>query len=247
MRRSGLGKEGFVRGVRLMRDEVPGFDEYPFAIPAIRELDELHLDPKVTFFVGENGSGKSTLLEAIAIAAGFNAEGGTKNYRFAERPSESTLAKHLRLVRGARRETSGFFLRAESLFNAATYRDQVGANPLGQRSLHDQSHGEAFLALARDFRGHGLYLMDEPEAALSPARQLALVKIIHTLVERSRSQFVIATHSPILLAYPGALLYHFGDGALREIAYRDTEHFLITRDFLSAPDVFLDRLLVDED
>ena len=151
---------GFLRSVQLLRDDVPSFDGYPFSIPAVRTLDELELHPKVTFFVGENGSGKSTLIEAIAVAAGFNAEGGSKNYSFSTRPTESGLSKYLRLSRGARRERDGFFLRAESLFNAATYLEGIGVDfdRYGGRSLHEQSHGESFLALAGNRFGHdGLY------------------------------------------------------------------------------------------
>src|SRR5688572_18132682 len=141
---------GYLRAVRLLRERVQDFERYPFSIPAIRALKELELDPKVTFLIGENGSGKSTLIEAIAVAAGFNAEGGSKNFNFATRRSESELHRCLRLIRGARREKNGFFLRAESLFNVATNLEQLPNNPLlsyGEKSLHEQSHGEAFLAL----------------------------------------------------------------------------------------------------
>lgn len=180
-RTSRLESHGFLRSVRLLRDDVPSFAEYPFGIPAIRYLEELKFDPKVTFLCGENGSGKSTLLEAIAVVSGFNPEGGSKNFRFSTRSSESTLARYLRLARGIRREKDGFFLRAESFFNAATYLEKVDPSLLGSyggKSLHEQSHGESFLALARHrFSGNGLYLLDEPEAALSPGRQLSLLKI----------------------------------------------------------------------
>jgi predicted ATPase len=237
---------GFLRGVRLVRDEVPSFERYPFAIPAVRGLDELELDPQVTFFVGENGSGKSTLLEAIAITVGFNAEGGSKNFSFTARKSESELTKFLRVARSARREKDGFFLRAEAFFNAATYIDAVvGAGSYGGKSLHEQSHGESFLALAQHrFGGNGLYLLDEPEAALSPARQLAFLKIMHDLVEGSGSQMLIATHSPILLAYPGARIYHFGSEGIASIAYEDTEHYRLTRDFLNARERYFKHLFV---
>jgi predicted ATPase len=197
-----LADHGFVREVMLDRDRVPSFDQYPFSIPAVLGLDRLAVHPRVTFLVGENGSGKSTLIEAIAVAAGFNAEGGSKNFSFATRRSESSLHTALRVVRGVRREKDGFFLRAESFFNVATYVDQVGVTGgYGERSLHEQSHGESFLALATNrLRGNGLYLFDEPEAALSPSRQLSLLKVIDALARRGSSQFVIATHSPILMA-----------------------------------------------
>jgi predicted ATPase len=234
----------FLRSIALRRDAVPGFDRYPFSIPAVRALDELALDPRVTFLVGENGSGKSTLLEALAICAGFNPEGGAKSFRFATRPSESSLSEHLRLVRGARRERDGFFLRAESFFNAATYIDDTGVSGYGDRSLHEQSHGESFLALATHrFRGDGLYLLDEPEAALSPSRQLSLLRVIDELVRRRGSQLVIATHSPILMACPRATIYQLGTDGIAPIRYEDTEHYQITRDFLANPAAFFAHLL----
>jgi predicted ATPase len=178
-----------VRFVRLVREGVPSFERSPFSIPAIRELDELALDPKVTFLVGDNGTGKSTLVEAIAVTAGFNAEGGSKNFAFASRSSESELHRHIRIARGARRPRDGFFLRAESYFNVATEIERLDAEPggapvidsYGGLSLHEQSHGESFLALLRNrFGGDGLYILDEPEAALSPNRQLAMLALMLT-------------------------------------------------------------------
>jgi predicted ATPase len=235
---------GFVQTVRFERDGVPDLTSYPFAIPAVRQLDTLELDPKVTFLIGDNGSGKSTLIEAIAIAAGFNPEGGSKNLRFATRSSESALHQHLRLVRSPRR-LDGFFLRAESFFNVATQIDGLddGARSYGGVSLHEQSHGESFLALAvHRFGGNGFYVLDEPEAALSPQRQLSLLSIIFDLVEHRRSQFLIATHSPILMAYPGARIYQLGPDGIAPIAYEDTEHYQITRDFLADPSRFFKHL-----
>ncbi len=242
---------GYLRAVRLVRDDVRDFAVYPFAIPAIRSLDELELDAKVTFLVGENGAGKSTLIEAIAVLAGFNAEGGSKNFRFGTRRSESCLHQFMRPVRGHRRPRDGFFLRAESYFNVATEIERLDAEPGGDSiidgyggvSLHEQSHGESFLALATHrFRGHGLYILDEPEAALSPKRQLALLSVIHDLVEARASQFVIATHSPILMAYPHALIYRLGAGSIERVAYEDTEHYTVTRDFLNSPERYFKTL-----
>jgi predicted ATPase len=240
-----------------MRDEVPTFDAYPFSIPAIRDLDELALDPKVTFLIGENGSGKSTLIEAIAVAVGFNAEGGTKNFRFQTRSSESPLYRFLRPIRGIKRPRDGFFLRAESYFNVATEIERLDAEPglgppivdsYGGVSLHEQSHGESFIALVMHrFRGHGIYILDEPEAALSPQRQLSLLAIMHRLVEQEQSQFVIATHSPILMAYPGALIYQLRPEGMRRIAYEVTEHYTITRDFLNSPERFFKTLFARHD
>lgn len=243
---------GFLRAIRLERERVPGFDAYPFSIPAVRALDELPLDPEVTFLIGENGSGKSTLIEAIAVVAGFNAEGGSAHFRFGTRRSESELHRYLRPVRGIARPRDGFFLRAESYFNVATEIERLdaeaGAGPplidsYGGVSLHEQSHGESFLALASQrFRGHGLYILAEPEAALSPQRQLSLLVIIHDFVERRGSQLVIASHSPILMAYPGATIYQLGPDGIAPVRYTDTEHYAVTRDFLAAPERYLARL-----
>jgi predicted ATPase len=246
---------GFLRAIRLLRDNVPAFDAYPFSIPSIAKLDELELDPKVTFLVGENGSGKSTLIEAIAVIAGFNAEGGTKNFKFGTRRSESQLHQFLRPVRGVKRPRDGFFLRAESYFNVATEIERLDAEPsfgppiidaYGGVSLHEQSHGESFLALANHrFHGQGLYILDEPEAALSPQRQLSLLTIIHDLVEGSGSQFIIATHSPILMAYPNAMIYRLASEGIAPIAYKDTEHYSITRDFLNSPERYFKTLFAN--
>ncbi len=240
--------------VALQREKVESFDRYPFALPAIRALDRLDMHPKVTFLIGENGSGKSTLIEAIAVALGFNAEGGTKNFRFGTRPSHSVLHECLRVAQGIRKPRDGFFLRAESFFNVATQIETLDAEPsfgppiidsYGGRSLHEQSHGESFLALMMErFGGRGLYLLDEPEAALSPQRQLAMLARIHDLV-RDDSQFVIATHSPILMAYPEAWIYQLDTSGVSRVAYEDTEHYRITRDFLANPDRML-RILFEE-
>jgi predicted ATPase len=238
----GLDATHYVMTVRLERDRVPSFTTYPFMLPAVRHLTSIELHPKVTFLIGENGSGKSTLLEALAVAWGFNPEGGTRNFSFVTRGSHSELHKYLRLERGTRRPRDGFFLRAESFFNVATEIERLdGAGTLGRpiidsyggRSLHEQSHGESFLTLVtKRFGGDGLYLLDEPEAALSPTRQLALLARIHDLV-KARSQFVIATHSPILLAYPDATIFALEPDGIRRVEYEDTEHFVLTRRFLA--------------
>ena len=247
-----MSPELYLREIVLRRDRVPDFSRYPFALPAVVDLDRLPFDRPVTFFVGENGSGKSTLLEAIAVALGFNAEGGSRHFRFATRASHSDLHGYLRLVRSALRPRDGFFFRAESYYNLATDIEQLDAVPApapriaeayGPRALHAQSHGESFLALVMNrFRGHGLYLLDEPEAALSPQRQLSLLSRLHELVQTG-AQFIIATHSPILLAYPAATIYQFGSHAPRTIRYEDTEHFRVTHDFLTRYPAMLQILM----
>jgi predicted ATPase len=239
-----------------LKEEVPiDAAAYPFSIPAVRLLGRLEFHPKVTFFVGENGSGKSTLIEAIAVAYGFNAEGGSRNFRFGTRDSHSELNRHLRLAKGCSRARDGYFLRAESFFNVATEIEKLDAEPAnappiaeayGDRALHEQSHGESFLALlTKKFRGEGLYFLDEPEAALSPTRQLSALVAIHELVKKG-SQFIIATHSPILLAYPDAAILQFSETGIEQIAYEETEHYQITRRFLNDHRRQVNYLLADD-
>lgn len=228
-------------------DVDPNYDEYPFNVPAVRELDTIEFHPNVTFFVGENGSGKSTVLEAIAVALGFGAEGGTKNVQFRTVDSVSPLHEALRLARGVPKPRDGYFLRAESFFNVASYMDEVGYTDAYGGSLHARSHGESFMAvLVNKLKGNGIYLFDEPEAALSPSRQMAALSAIHQLVEAS-SQFVIATHSPILLSYPNAKIIQFDRSGLSEVAYEDTEHYAVTRDFLNNYPRRLEQLLSDDE
>lgn len=239
-------KHSFLNSLRLLRDEVPFFDDYPFCIPAIRHLKQLKFHPKVTFFVGENGSGKSTLLEAVAVKYGFNAEGGSKNLRFATAETHSSLSEYIRLERNAY-PTDGFFLRAESFYNVATQIDQLGVNfGYGKKSLHAQSHGEAFLSLlCNRLQGDGLYIFDEPEAALSPQRQLSVLTLMHRMVYHN-SQLIIATHSPILLAYPEATIYHFSESGISKIDYVDTEHYQVTKAFLNRHEKMTEDLLAEE-
>jgi predicted ATPase len=229
-----------LRHIELLRDNIADPKAYPFSIPAVAQLKRLEFHPSVTFFIGENGSGKSTLIEAIAIKAGFNPEGGTKNFTSRLRPSESPLHQHLRLARGACRERSGFFLRAETMFNVSTEAEAY--RTYGWEDLHDKSHGEAFLWLAMNrFRPSGLFILDEPEAALSPQRQLSLLGRIHQLV-RAKSQFLIATHSPILMAYPDAQILLLDEHGLRHVKYEETEHYAVTKRFLADPQGALQRL-----
>ncbi|QBE64539.1 AAA family ATPase [Pseudoduganella lutea] len=238
----------FAISMALRRELVPDFDHYPFSLPAVKHLDVLTFHPNVTFIVGENGSGKSTLLEAIAVALGYNAEGGGRNFNFGTRASHSALHEYLLVTRGYRRPRDGYFLRAESFFNVASELERLGPDAFisyGGRSLHEQSHGEAFMALlTHRFGGQGLYVLDEPEAALSPQRQLAALQQIHRLV-KAGSQFIIATHSPILMAYPDARIYACLPEGLRRTDYEDTEHYQVTLDFLRNPRQTLDRLLGD--
>jgi predicted ATPase len=205
--------------------------------------------------VGENGSGKSTLLEAIAVSCGFNAEGGTRNFRFGTRSSHSDLHRYIRVAKGIRKPKDGFFLRAESFYNVATEIERLDSEGMGPRvidsyggkSLHEQSHGESFLALMMNrFGGDGLYILDEPEAALSPQRQLAALARIHDLVQAG-SQFIIATHSPILMAYPEAHIYACSTDGIELIDYYDTEHYRVMRDFVVNPKRMLDVLFASDD
>jgi predicted ATPase len=238
-----------LRSATVALDDGDAPSGHPFDIPAIRQLARgaaLDLDAGVTFLVGDNGSGKSTLAEAIAVAAGFNAEGGTRNFSFATREaSVSRLHGHLRLTWSPGTRGTGYFLRAESFFNVATAVEDAGVSGYGDRSLHEQSHGESFLALAlHRFEDGGLFVLDEPEAALSVRGQLALLRRLHDLVG-AHSQFVVATHSPILLAYPGALIYALGPDGIAPVTYEDTEPYQLTRSFLEAPDRFLRHLLAE--
>ncbi|EHN10690.1 ABC transporter ATP-binding protein [Patulibacter medicamentivorans] len=256
IRERASGSEPLVRTVRLPDGAGDDLLGYAAAVPAVQALrgDGLDLHPEVTFLVGENGSGKSTLVEAIAVAAGLNPEGGSSQMRMSTRVSHAPLGDHLQLVRGGRRPRTDFFLRAESVFTVATELDRIAEEPYagdvlgpyGGVSLHELSHGESFLAIAGNrFGGDGFYVLDEPEAALSAQNQLTLLRRIHQLV-REGSQFVIATHSPLLLAYPGARILGCDEDGLRELAYDDAPAVALTRSFLAAPERFVDRLLADD-
>jgi predicted ATPase len=238
----------YIRAISLKREKVPDFVEYPFNIPAIREFGELEFHPDVTFLVGENGAGKSTLVEAIAVAMGFSAEGGTRNFQVSTADTVSLLHQHVKVVKSFAKPKDYYFLRAESFYNIATYMDTTGyLEGYGNKSLHERSHGEAFMAtLTIKLRGNGLYIFDEPEAALSPTRQMAALSAIHQLVMKD-SQFIIATHSPILLAYPNAKIFFLDDDGISEISYEETEHYVVTKNFLNNHKKLLQTILSDDE
>ncbi len=244
--------EPLILDVKLMREWVRSFEEYPFCIPSVRHLSLLKFHPKVTYFVGENGTGKSTLLEALAVALGLNPEGGSRNFNFATRESHSTLGRFLRVGKPAVRHVGddAFFLRAESFYNVATEVEKLfgpGGNPYyGDAGLHEQSHGEAFFALLTTrFREYGLYLLDEPESALSPSRQLSMLTLLHDLT-CAGSQFIIATHSPIVMAYPESTIYLFTADGIRTVEYTETEHYKTTLLFIERRESMLRELLSEE-
>ena len=235
-------------------DELPG-GSYVSALPVVRSLREaggLEFRSPVTMFVGENGVGKSTLVEAIAVALKFNPEGGTANFDFSTQDSHSCLGDYLRTLKGTKRRRDGFFLRAESLYNVASNIDELDREPgpgapiiasYGGRSLHAQSHGESFLALVENrFGGKGIYILDEPEAALSPMRVMTLMAHMQRLVD-DESQFVMSTHSPMLMAFPGADVLQITEAGIERVDYRDTEHYQVMRRFLEAPERMLGYLL----
>jgi predicted ATPase len=235
----------FLRRITILPEKIdPG--RHPFDIPAFGGGIDLDLRSNVTFFVGENGSGKSTLLEAIAGCAGFNPEGGGRDHHFQTRTDTGGLASALKLS-WLPKVTDGFFMRAESFYNFATYLDGVSTlQRYGGVSLHAQSHGESFLALFVNRFDRGLYILDEPEAALSPQRQLSFLKIVHDLEASGRAQFLIASHSPILLAYPGAVLLGLDRGPIHAVRYEDTDHYRLTKEFLDAPARFFKHLFERE-
>ena len=244
----------YLQSAILMREWIRDPYSYPHTIPLIKKLTSIKFHPKVTFIVGENGSGKSTLLEALAVRWGFNAEGGTKNLGFATRDTHSDLHYALKLNKSYLQPMDGFFLRAESFYNVASEIDRLDEDPeagtllrdyYGGKSLHEQSHGESFFSLMMHrFFGQGLYILDEPEAALSPMRQMAMLSRMHQLVTEE-SQFIIATHSPILMAYPDAQILSIEDDELVEVDYEDTEHFQETKRFINNHQRMLSLLLGD--
>lgn len=239
----------FVHAIRLrdLRPEIEETSDYSSNLPALQGLERLELHPRVTFLVGENGSGKSTLVEAIAVAMKLNAEGGghLQQFSFSTRSSHSLLHRRLELERAKLRPLNSFFLRAESVFNLATAVENNGMQNVFQQPLHEQSHGESFLDIAVNRLGpRGFYVFDEPEAALSVNGQLALMRRMHELVAE-HSQFVVATHSPILLGYPDATILELSENGIRELAFDDAPQVELTRSFLDDPERFLRHLLRD--
>lgn len=232
----------FIKGLSIDWKRIAPYS-YLREIEALHELKSLEFTSPITFFVGENGSGKSTLLEAIAIAAGFNPEGGSRNYHFSTFDSHSELCEAIRLVRSCNRPGWGSFLRAESFYNVATKEmDYADADHPSQK-YHEKSHGESFLTLAQNqFRPHGLYLLDEPEAALSPQRQLTLLINIHECA-KAGAQFFIVTHSPILLGMPEAEILTFDEGKLHSCDYEETSSYQITELYINNRKQLLERLL----
>ena len=235
----------FLRRVELQPDRIDS-GRHPFGLPIFARGLALTLSTPVTFLVGENGTGKSSLLEGIAWSAGFTTRGGAREYRYTEGEDGHALGRALFLT-WKQKVRGGFFLRAETFFNFATYLEEAGSTfrAYGGRSLHAQSHGEAFLSLFNNRFEDGLFILDEPEAALSPQRQLAFLRILHTLTAPRIAQFVIATHSPVLLAFPGATVLSLDGGCIETVDYRQTEHYLITKSFLDAPERYFRHLLTD--
>jgi predicted ATPase len=241
----------FIRSIEIKGDQGDR-RSYPMNLAAFRGIRTLDLDPRMTIFVGENGSGKSTLVEAIAVAAGFNAEGGTINFNFETQSHRPELAKYIRLVRGTLRPRTGFFLRAESFFNVATEIERLDDAPsvaarigpaYGPKPLHEISHGESFLSLAMHrFGAKGLYVLDEPEAAMSPFGCLALMRRFHDLSQQG-SQFVIATHSPIFMAFPDALIYVLSEGGPHRSKWEDLNHVQVFKEFMNHKDAVIAELL----
>jgi len=247
----------YIEGLKIRKD-IRQSDSYILNLPVVKNLlrkEELPLNRKVTFFAGENGTGKSTLLEAIAVSCGFNAEGGTRNFNFATEETHSDLCQYLTAIKGVKRPKDGFFLRAESFYNVASNINKMDSEPsfgpkliesYGGISLHAQSHGESFMSLVLNrFGGNGIYILDEPEAALSPSRQMTLLAAIDSLV-KNNSQFIIATHSPILMAYPDADIFVLTDDDIRRTSYGETEHYTLTKQFLNNPQKMLKYLLEDK-
>lgn len=252
-RKQSISNETLLDKIKVSPFDTSLANKYPFSLPLIQNLKEIEFPTKVTFLVGENGTGKSTILEALAIKAGFGPEGGSKNIAF-KTAAENNYTPAAQLANcmtlsWRKKVANGYFFRAESFFNVATHIEQIAQydfaiyDSYGGKSLHEQSHGESFLAFFTNrLSSGGFFIFDEPEAALSPQRQLSLLSIIHELTTKTDSQFIIATHSPIILAYPGATIYSCDLVPLAQINYKDTDHYQITKQFLDNPNRYFNYL-----
>lgn len=240
---------GYLLSLRLKQEQLP--NGYPFNIPCLRSFEKLDFHPNVTFFTGENGVGKSTLIEAIAIYLGFNAEGGSKNFNFRSAETHSDLHNFLTISKSFRKPRDGYFLRSESFYNVASEIDKLDEeasfspkiiDSYGGISLHDQSHGESFWSLFMNrFSGNGVYILDEPESALSATKQIAMLSKINNLADKN-AQFIIATHSPILLSYPNAWIYEMSENKIAKVKYEESEVYRVYKAFLDHPQRILDNL-----
>jgi predicted ATPase len=254
-KRKALFRAPFLKSLKLLPERFQD-DAYPFNLPILEGGKlELVFDRPITFFIGDNGTGKSTLLEAIAKQCGFNLAGGNRDHAYSGTPQDMPLANALRLS-WLPKVAEGFFLRAESFFNFASFIDEnyrefpPARRRFGERDLHDQSHGQSFMALFDNRLGddrRGIYILDEPEAALAPARQVEFLKRLRQWERTARFQFIIATHSPIIMSYPGATLLSFDGGHVREIAYTATDHYRVTRAFLQDHRAQLARLFAADE
>jgi len=241
-----MNRKPYLREISISHDLIPSNEEYPFNIPALKSIPALQFHQDVTFIVGENGSGKSTLVEAIALGLGFGQEGGTKNVQFSTHNNASRLHEYVRFVKSYKLPDDYYFLRAESFYNVATYMEETNYLQGYGGSLHNRSHGEAFLVtLTKKLKGRGLYIFDEPEAALSPTRQLTALAAIDQLV-KNHSQLIIATHSPILLAYPNAVIYQLDENGIAKVSYEETPQYQITKRFLNDHQRMVGMLLDDQ-
>jgi len=243
-----MNKNHYILSAELLREKIDTPEMYPFDLPVVKFLDKINFHPEVTFLIGENGTGKSTLLEGIATQYGFNPEWWSRNFLFSSENTHSLLGNYLRLAKWVGKPKDGYFLRAESFYNLASNIDQLERErpwlllSYGEKSLHEQSHGESFFSLfLHRLYGHWIYLFNEPEAALSPQRQLTFLVRMHELIGQ-KSQFIIATHSPILLAYPHAKIIQITETGFEEIAFKKTAHYEIYKNFLNNPEYMLEKL-----